>query len=486
MRSAKSRPPVAFIVIGYVLGVAAGATQGAVISLDLERSMARRGTHADTRVIVRFADPMDFGPFNVMDRRARDNRLFMALKVRAARNRAAIQSLLDAQGAVKIKDLWIINGLAVTVPAVAVKELARNDLVARIDLDTSVLGDRPQRIPTSRTTHHSDGKKVPPTVLPETASAKSMKEPLVAPGWNLAAVHAPEVWVLGHTGKGVVVATMDTGVDLTHPDLRSKWRSGTSGWFDPHGEETAPYDALGHGTQATGVILGSPSFGVAPDARWIAVKLYNAAGQASLSDLHLAFQWLMDPDGDPATLDAPDIVNASWALTGPSAGACHLEFSDDIKALKSAGIAVVFAAGNDGPAAGTSNSPGNNPEVLSVGAVDRDLVVIRQSSRGPSSCDDAVFPRVVAPGMNIRTADVSHGGLPSYTMVSGSSLAAPHVAGVLALLAGAFPAASVAELEDAIVRGAQDLGEVGADNNYGNGLVNALEAFNVLRSLHAR
>jgi bacillopeptidase F len=71
-------------------------------------------------------------------------------------------------------------------------------------------------------------------------------------------------------------------------------------------------------------------------------------------------------------------------------------------------------------------------------------------------------------------------------MVSGSSLAAPHVAGVLALLAGAFPAASVAELEDAIVRGAQDLGEVGADNNYGNGLVNALEAFNVLRSLHAR
>jgi subtilisin family serine protease len=204
-----------------------------------------------------------------------------------------------------------------------------------------------------------------------------------------------------------------------------------------------------------GVLLGGPDLGVAPDARWIAARLYNHQGRASMSDIHRAFEWLLDPDGDPATLDAPDVVNASWALTGRATGACVMEFSVDIQALRSAGIAVVFAAGNDGPAPGTSNSPGNNPGVLSVGATSRDGGVARQSSRGPSACDGGVFPRLLAPGVDVRTADLSHGGQASYVATSGSSVAAPHAAGVLALLAGAFPAASVSELEAALLDGAR-------------------------------
>jgi bacillopeptidase F len=192
----------------------------------------------------------------------------------------------------------------------------------------------------------------------------------------------------------------------------------------------------------------------------------------------------MDPDGDPGTIDAPDVVNASWALAGRAVGQCVAEFSDDIRALRSAGIAVVFAAGNDGPAPGTSNSPGNNPGALSVGAVDRSFAVARQASRGPSACDGAVFPKLVAPGVNVRTADVSHGGLPSYAIVSGSSLAAPHAAGVLALLAGAFPSASVDELEAALLQSARDVGAAGPDNATGYGLVDALGAFDALRRTH--
>ena len=230
-----------------------------------------------------------------------------------------------------------------------------------------------------------------------------------------------------------------------------------------------------------GIVLGGRALGVAPDSRWIAVRLYNSAGHARMSDIHRAFQWLLDPDGDPATLDAPDIVNASWTLSGRGAGACVTEFSDDIRALRSSGIAVVFAAGNDGPAARTSNSPANNPGVLSVGTIDLDLTLARQSSRGPSGCDAAVFPKLVAPGVNVRTADVSHGGVPTYATVSGSSVAAPHVAGVLALLAGAYPAASVDELEAALVRGAQALGAAGPDTGYGYGVVHALAAFKALR-----
>jgi bacillopeptidase F len=170
-----------------------------------------------------------------------------------------------------------------------------------------------------------------------------------------------------------------------------------------------------------------------------------------MGDIHLAFQWLLDPDGDPATLDAPDIVNASWSLTGRAPGACNREFEEDIAALKAAGIAVVFAAGNDGPNPGSSSSPGNNPGALSVGAMDSHLEMARQTSRGPSACDGSVFPALLAPGVNVRTTDLSHGDVAATTSGSGSSLAAPHVAGVLALLMQAFPAATVAELESALL-----------------------------------
>jgi len=482
MQPASHRLSAACIAAGLMLAAAASACRAGVVGHDLERAMARRGTHAETAVIVRFRDPLDMRPLAVVDRRARDNRLLVALKARAAANRAAIGPLLDALGAVRVKELWIINGLAATLPAVAVKKLAADPRVARVELDSFVQGARSQRTPPSRTPLRRKGQAAPPPAIPVAAKADAAPAPHVKPGWNIEAVHAPDLWARGVTGKGVVVATMDTGVDLAHPELRRAWRGGSNSWFDPHGEEASPYDAVGHGTQALGVILARSGLGMAPDAQWIAVRLYDGEGRASMSDIHRAFQWLMDPDGDPTSLDAPDVVNASWALAGRATGTCILEFDDDIRALRSAGIAVVFAAGNDGPRPGTSDSPGNNPSALSVGAVNRHFAVARQTSRGPSACDGGVFPRLVAPGVDIRTTDLSHGGTPSYTRASGSSMAAPHAAGALALLAGAFPSASVAELEDALQRGAKDLGRAGADNLYGYGLTDALAAYQALQS----
>jgi bacillopeptidase F len=426
--------------------------QAGVIGPELAQAMARRGTHADTAVIVRLVNPLNNEPFVVSDRRSRNGRLFTALKERAENNRIAIQPLLAAVEAHRIKDLWMINAVALTVPAIAVKQLAAHASVARVDLDSFVQGSRSQRTPLSRQPSIFDKPLVPDDTG---ADAIASPSPVATPEWNVAAVQANTLWRQGYTGKGVVVATMDTGVDLAHPELRRKWRGGTNSWFDPHGEQPTPYDAVGHGTQALGVILGGAGIGVAPEAKWIAVRLFNAAGRVSMSDIHLAFQWLLDPDEDPATLDAPDVVNASWALTGRAGGACIMEFGEDIRALKAAGIAVVFAAGNDGPMPGTSNSPGNNPGVLSVGAMDRDFEIARQTSRGPSACDGGVFPRLLAPGVAIRTTDLSHGGQASYTTVSGSSLAAPHASGVLALLAGAVPSASVSELEAGLIAGLQ-------------------------------
>lgn len=453
---------LAIAIVGWCADARAGA-----IAKDLERAMAARGTHADTPVIIRFADAVDPAPLAVTDRRLRDTRLERALRERGARHLSAVQPFLAAQEAVRVKHLWLIGAVAATLPAAAVRELAMLPGVERVELDALVQGARSQRVPARHVARREAARDAVLDAAPQVAATPAA----AVAGWNVAAVHAPGLWARGHTGHGIVVATMDTGADLDHPALRRKWRGGTNSWFDPHGEEPAPYDAAGHGTQALGVIVGDPSIGIAPDARWIAARLYDHDGRASLSDIHLAFQWMLDPDGDPATADAPDVLNASWALSGGVAGTCTLEFSDDIRMLRSAGIAVVFAAGNDGPRPGTSSSPANNPGVLSVGAVDRDLTIARQASRGPSACDGSAFPRVLAPGVGVRTADLSHGGLASYTTASGSSLAAPHAAGVLALLAGAYPGASVDELEAALVRGARA----------GDGLIDATAAFELLR-----
>jgi bacillopeptidase F len=317
---------------------------------------------------------------------------------------------------------------------------------------------------------------------PEPASAAPAEAGAPA-GWNLAAAGAPGLWALGQRGEGVVVASVDTGVDPGHPDLAGRWRGGPGGWLDPHGEHATPHDASGHGTQTTAIAVGGAAsgtaIGMAPDARWIAVKLFDDAGRARASDVHLALQWLLDPDGDPSTADAPDVVSAAWGLLD-AAEACVDEFEPDLAVLRAAGIAVVFPAGNGGPEPASGVSPANNPGALSAGAVDAALEVAAFSSRGPSQCDGGPFPRLVAPGAGVVTADLAPGGLPLYATVTGTSYAAAHVAGALALLAGAFPAATAAELEDALLRSAVDLGDPGVDGAAGAGLVDARAAYDLL------
>jgi len=429
--------------------------QGAAITPELAAELAARAPDDEVSVIVTMSNKVNQRLFEVKDRRQRNTRLFKALKERAAATQGPLRTLLQNNRARRVRELWMINGMAITVPASLVRVLARLPGVESI---------RPDSILQAPVT--TAGSPAPPE-------------------WNLSVIHAPELWSQGYTGSGVVVANMDTGVDPNHPDLAGKWRGGSNSWYDPHGEHATPYDRDGHGTQTMGIIAGGANggtaIGVAPDASWIAVKLYNDAGQASYSDIHLAFQWLLDPDGDPNTLDAPDVVNASWGLVG-TAGQCITEFNQDIDVLKAAGSAMAFAAGNDGPAPLTSLSPANNPAGFSTGAVDSALAIANFSSRGESSCDGTVYPKMAAPGVNVTTSDLSFGGLPLYMVVSGTSFAAPHTAGVMALLAGAFPQASVSEIEAALTDSAQDIGVAGADNSYGFGLANALAAYQNLQA----
>ncbi len=442
----------AAILTAFGCLICAGA-HAAVIAPDLTAELAARAPHEEVAVIVSLSDKVDRRLFKLADRSQRDTRLVRALKEKAAATQGMHRVFLQNNGARRLRELWAINGLAVTARASVIRQLASRPGIESIRLDSTL------QAPVTTT-----GTAAPPE-------------------WNLNVMRAPELWTLGHSGTGVVVANMDTGVDAAHPDLAANWRGGGNSWYDPHGEHATPHDSNGHGTQTMAIMVGGgaggSAIGMAPDARWIATKLYNNAGYASYSDIHLAFQWLLDPDGDMNTVDAPDVVNASWGLVG-TAGQCITEFSADIDALKTAGIAVAFAAGNDGPAPMTSLSPSNNPQVLSAGAIDAALAIASFSSRGQSACDGTVYPKLVAPGVNINTADLSFGGLPLYVVVSGTSFAAPHAAGAMALLAEAFPGASVAQLEAALTQSAHDLGVAGEDNSYGHGLADVQAAYQFL------
>jgi PKD repeat protein len=230
-----------------------------------------------------------------------------------------------------------------------------------------------------------------------------------------------------------------------------------------------------------GLIVGGDTsgtaIGVAPGAKWIAVKIFSDQGVAFPSHIHEACEWLLDPDGNPDTDDAPDMVNNSWGFDF-NPDECLDAFQIDIQTLKAAGIAVVFSAGN-----GEINiSPANNPGAFAVGAIDESLAIDDFSGRGPSACDDTIYPEVVAPGVLVYTSDLTFGGVfpNSYVNVSGTSFAAAHATGAMALLVSAFPDLALPDLESALKDSAVDLGDAGPDNDYGYGLIDSVEAFDSL------
>jgi len=400
-----------------------------------------------TTMIVTMRDQADLKRVKGTTRPVRLKGTITELTTKADTAQRPIRKLLRARAAqgkvAKTTPLWVFNGISVTATADVIQELA-----ARPDV-TSITSEQVAVVP-----------------------AVGSPEP------NLATGSAPALWDLGFAGQGVVVASLDSGVDASHPDLAGRWRGGTNSWYDPYGEHpTTPTDLSGHGTATTGVIVGGDaggtSIGMAPGATWIAAKIFNDRGAATTTAIHQAFQWVLDPDHDPSTADAPQIVNASWSIgTGPG---CDLSFQLDLQSLRSAGILPVFAAGNYGSGGLTSVSPANYPEALSVGAVNNNDLIYSSSSRGPSTCGGRTrtFPDLVAPGVNIRTTDVY--GL--YQTASGTSMSAPHATGALALLLGAIPALSGVEAQAALTGTALDLGPSGADPAYGNGRLNVLNAY---------
>jgi bacillopeptidase F len=449
----------ALVAVGVLVAIWSPPAAAGEIGPKLATALAAADAGDEIAVIVDFHDRFEAASVKRAGGRAeRRAALVRELRRRSEAAQAPVRELLRARGVTDYTVLWAINGLAVEATPEIIRGLAARPEVAEVRLDATVVLARPKAA----------------------AAAE--------PEWNLEMVGAPELWARGHTGEGVVVAVLDTGVDPLHQDLAERYRGGGNSWFDPYGEHDAPHDADGHGTQAAGLIVGDDAggtaIGMAPGARWIAARVLQDSDSGTLSEIHEAMQWLLDPDGDPGTDDAPDIVNNSWGFQ-EQVDECYPEFAEDIGLLRAAGIAVVFSAGNSGPASDSSVSPGNNAGAFPVGGVDGSGQVMSSSSRGPSACGSGTYPAVVAPGLGVRTSDLTFGGVvpDSYTAVSGTSFAAPHVSGAAALLLSAHPEATVAQLEQALTEGAEDLGADGPDNDSGWGLLDVVRAESVLAAL---
>ena len=310
--------------------------------------------------------------------------------------------------------------------------------------------------------------------IPKVMAQSAASAPTGTP-WHLNAIGANATRDAGLRGAGVRVGHLDTGIDPNHPELAGKILAFAE--FDANGNRVPnaqARDTTGHGTHTAGLIVGS-KVGVAPDARILsAMVLPN--GEGTFAQVIGGMQWVLDPDNNAATDDGAKIVSMSLGLPGQ-----YDAFIPAVRNMVRAGALPVFAAGNSGPAAGSINSPGNLPEPLTVGAVDQNSALASFSSRGPVTWGapiNASFtkPDVVAPGVAITS--LAPGG--GYAALSGTSQAAPIVAGAAAVLRGAKPGADWQTIKDAIRDSAKSLG--GDQNSVGRGLVNlqgALEKLGV-------
>lgn len=310
-------------------------------------------------------------------------------------------------------------------------------------------------------------------------------------------IGAPQAWEsYGATGRGQVIAVLDDGTFSQHPDFDGKVAaaydaSATSSGLPlalPLSVPIVPAGADGHGTHVAGIVAGTGGQsggsyrGVAPDARFVDVKVFSGPDQTNSDIVLRGLEWVL------SNRDRLDIRVASMSLGGrPSDGTDALSRSVNVAVDK--GLVVVAAAGNAGPGPSTVASPGAAEKAITVGAVDKAKRIASYSSRGPT-LDGRLKPDLVAPGSAITStvppvSTTSVAGLVSgdralfYGALSGTSMAAPHVSGVVALMLQVNPDLTPFEVKQILVATAQDLGPAGRDNDTGYGFVNAIAAVQV-------
>jgi len=405
-----------------------------------------------------------------------------ALQQKAAETQAPILSYLASAppgDVVSYESMWAVNMIVVEATPSILLELSEWPEVGYLHINGQSTIDQP----------------LDPT---PSESIPNGSEP------GLRAVKANLMWAAGYTGAGSIVMNLDSGVNVNHPALGYKWRGNhvpaSQAWHDPISGTTIPSDRDGnsnHGTHTMGTMTGldpatSDTVGMAPGAEWI-------AGNGASTTAHniSCFQWAMDPDGNPATTDdMPTVINCS--IFDPDittqCNAALNPYINVLTALETAGVAVVWSAGNSGPGTSTITPPKNvnldEVHFWATGALDGNnpnFPIASFSSRGPviAECITGIpsldiKPEASAPGVSVRSSQFN-----SYGNLSGTSMAAPHVSGAIALLKEAHPNRTGHELKMALYLTAVDLGAPGEDNNYGMGIIDVhLDGAKLDRSHH--
>ncbi len=378
------------------------------------------------RLFVILKDQADLSPLAQSgDVNQRRSQVYTALVAKADSTQASIRRTLGFWR-IAYKPYYLENALEVQGGPLVRLWLQSLPEVDRV-LDDPILRPLPEPVPESK------GSSGPPQ----------------GAGWNLRLVNADRVWnELGVTGKGIIVGQSDSGVDGAHPELASSYRgqggNNTYNWFDPWYHTAAPTDIGGHGTHTLATAVGN-KVGVAPGAQWIGCV--NLARNLGNPAFYLdCMQFMLAPfpqNGDPLHDGRPElganVLNNSWGCP-PVEGCDPNALLPAVKALRAAGIFVVASAGNDGDSGcGTVRDPiALYAQVFSVGAVNSGGRLVSFSSTGPVEVDGSrrTKPDIVAPGANVLSAFPQD----SYAVLSGTSMAGPHVVGVVALMWSANPA----------------------------------------------
>lgn len=410
------------------------------------------------------------------------NKLLSNLKENQKAQNEIIEKIKNHKDLEKYESFYIVNTLRVRAKKSLMLDLIKSSDVVKVE-DNSKL----------------DLNKI------KQSGNKNIRSGIKDPMWNIEMIKADKLWKENIYGEGITVGIIDTAVDINHKALKRKFKGYNEltqtvdykgSFFDALEDgNQAPNNTMDmdHGTHVMGTILGSEKtsegqeynrVGVAPKAKFITARALDTKNP-NLKSINSVFikagQWMLNPTGKPE--NRPKVINNSWG-----GGDNSLWYQGMLQTWLNADILPVFAAGNkryDDPMPGRCNvvTPGSYPEALTVGAVDKNEALAPFSCAGPSRfAPDKIKPEVSAPGVAIRSAWPGNG----YAYLNGTSMAAPHVTGLVALLASYDKTKTVSEIREIIIKTAKARTDSEFPNypnmGYGNGIVDAKKSLLKLKN----
>jgi subtilisin family serine protease len=413
----------ALVVVATSLAATGSAAQaapgGSATSDKIRPELSKRfQAKGESDFWIRFAPKADLSKASAIeDWNERGTAVAAALRKTADESQAKVRAELDAAG-VRYEAFWATNAIKVS----SASQSMAQDIAARGEVE---------------------GLYAPMTYSVPKITPGTDEKAVNAVEWGIANINADDVWArYGVKGAGITVANIDTGVQFDHPALVNSYR-GNNGdgtfnhnynWFRAAGTCAAPCDNNGHGTHTMGTMVGldgANQIGVAPDVKWITANGCCPTDNALIA----SGQWMLEPRDlsgqNPDASKRPNIINNSWGSELPS----NDPFMEDVTlAWEASGIFGTWSNGNEGDDCETSGSPGSRIVNYSVGAYDVNNNIAGFSSRGAGQ-DGEIKPNISAPGVNVRSSLPGN----AYGSGSGTSMAAPHLAGTVALLWSAAP-----------------------------------------------